>query len=922
MLEGPPSNGREEIKGNARLYQLAIIQTKKVFRIADYPHNRLSEYRIKSPIQVCCLLWGVKFAWICLQGDSKGKGDGSGGLKHSLKKIDSFFPKKPRLEIAYSKNSPTTTTDENNCIADASASTATLPTLTIDEEKTCSPVTNDIQPTICTSTSDSDQIKTSLSQPKFASDIACYIGENINDSTKAMLLEKHWQPPPNYTFPHCVVNKKGKQTKKYAQKSHLDKFHWLVLSHKDQGLYCKYCALFVVAPGGGVQTKTPLCRLVKEPLKAFGNLLGENGLLLTHQRNKYHELAVQAGKNFLLSFHKPEINIMNQVNSQRLKQINENRERLRPIVKTIIFCGHQNISLRGHRDDGKLLNYDSVVADEGNFRALLKFRIDSGDIALQQHLESSKSNATYISKTVQNELIDVCAEIIQENILQNVREAKYFSILFDETTDISHISQLSLSFRYLHDGVIKEHFVTFCDTYDVLRREDNNSGDIEPRLTGVALAKIVENLCTKFNLDLSWCVGIGTDSCSVMASDTKGAVQELMKIAIHAKRCPCNNHVLNNSLARSSKVVSCRNTSGTMRKVVAFANASAKRHEIFKIELGAAMQGICETRWVERHDGHLQFQGDNLVKICSALEKISAWQDNKTANDAHCLLQTLRSSDFIISSICLSDVLGTTVSLSRILQSNSIDLKKATDAINDTLSVLQNKRENVDVIYRQLFEEAKEVAEQLDVEIKCPRIVSKQIHRANNQPAQSAEEYFRRAIYIPLLDSIISDLQDRLSPDVLNLFQLSVFMPKSECSNEDIETVKQLATDYTLLLDNTPFSVIVNEYRLWMVKWQAWQRSQDIPQSISDLILNCDIDMYPNIRKFLCIMATLPVSVATAERSFSTLRRIKSWLRSSMVEDRLTGLALLHIHKNVPIDVNDVITRFGRRRKRKIDFVI
>ncbi|CAK1584957.1 unnamed protein product [Parnassius mnemosyne] len=225
------------------------------------------------------------------------------------------------------------------------------------------------------------------------------------------------------------------------------------------------------------------------------------------------------------------------------------------------------------------------------------------------------------------------------------------------------------------------------------------------------------------------------------------------------------------------------------------------------------MQGICETRWVERHDGHLQFQGYHLVEICSALEKISAWQDNKTANDAHCLLQTLRSSDFIISSICLSDVLGTTVSLSRILQSNSIDLKKkATDTINDTLSVLQNKRENVDVIYRQLFEAAKEVAEQLDVEIKCPRIVSKQIYRANNQPAQSAEEYFRTAIYIPLLDSIISDLQDRLSPDVLNLFQLSVFMPKSEYSNEDIETVKELVTDYILrvLLDNTPVSVIVN----------------------------------------------------------------------------------------------------------------
>ena len=46
-----------------------------------------------------------------------------------------------------------------------------------------------------------------------------------------------------------------------------------------------------------------------------------------------------------------------------------------------------------------------------------------------------------------------------------------------------------------------------------------------------------------------------------------------------------------------------------MRKVVAFANASAKRHKIFEKELeGMVVQGICETRWVERHDGHLQFQ--------------------------------------------------------------------------------------------------------------------------------------------------------------------------------------------------------------------------------------------------------------------------------------------------------------------------
>lgn len=462
------------------------------------------------------------------------------------------------------------------------------------------------------------------------------------------------------------MQKQGKTYKKYAQRSHLEKYHWLVLSHKDQGLYCKYCALFV-NPSATDNVRSNLGRLVKEPLKAFNNLLGESGLLPQHERNQYHNIAVESGKIFLASYHNPEIDIANQISNQRMAQVAENRDRLRPIIKTIILCGHQNIPLRGHRDDGHIFenNTDQIRSDvsssEGNFRALLKFRIDAGDTVLERHLSSTSSGATYISKTTQNELIDVCKEMIQDTILQNVRKAKFFAILFDETTDISHTEQMSLSFRYFHNGVIKEDFLCFCDAYEMLKSQEGESSDgtKELRLTGIALAKIVENLCYKFDIDLAFCVGIGTDSCSVMASDVKGAVQELIKKANHAKRCPCSNHALNNSLAKSSNVASCRNTTGTMKKVVAFANASAKRHRVFSEELGGtAIQSICETRWVERHDGHLQFQGDNLVKICNALERISTWQDNKTSSGAHCLLQTLRSSDFIISSICLSDILG------------------------------------------------------------------------------------------------------------------------------------------------------------------------------------------------------------------------------------------------------------------------
>jgi len=62
-------------------------------------------------------------------------------------------------------------------------------------------------------------------------------------------------------------------------------------------------------------------------------------------------------------------------------------------------------------------------------------------------LETTSSKATYISHTSQEEIIQCCKEEILFQIGENIREIQYFSIIFDETTDVSHISQMSLSIR-------------------------------------------------------------------------------------------------------------------------------------------------------------------------------------------------------------------------------------------------------------------------------------------------------------------------------------------------------------------------------------------------------------------------------------------------------------------------------------------
>jgi len=80
-------------------------------------------------------------------------------------------------------------------------------------------------------------------------------------------------------------------------------------------------------------------------------------------------------------------------------------------------------------------------------------------------------------------------------------------------------------------------------------------------------------------------------------------------------------------------------------------------------------------------------------------------------------------------------------------------------------------------------------------------------------------------------------------------------------------------------------------------------------------------DVYPNIHIALRLFLTMPVTVASCERSFSKLKLIKNFLRSSMGQERLSGLAILSIEYDVASKLNydDVIDTFAAAKARKVN---
>ena len=199
------------------------------------------------------------------------------------------------------------------------------------------------------------------------------------------------------------------------------------------------------------------------------------------------------------------------------------------------MCGRNGLALRGHRDDAT--NTDKT--HQGNFKNLLDFCIDAGDIALKEHLETSRKNASYISKTTQNQLQDCVKEYVEAVIISEIREQNIgakFAILADEVTDISNHEQLGLVLRYLKNGQPIERLIEYIECESI---------------TGEALCDDIKNTLLRLTLRLEDTVSQTYDGAANFSGHVKGCASRFQETVPHAQYIHCSNHDLNLALCHT-----------------------------------------------------------------------------------------------------------------------------------------------------------------------------------------------------------------------------------------------------------------------------------------------------------------------------------------------------------------------------------
>lgn len=139
-------------------------------------------------------------------------------------------------------------------------------------------------------------------------------------------------------------------------------------------------------------------------------------------------------------------------------------------------------------------------------------------------------------------------------------------------------------------------------------------------------------------------------------------------------------------------------------------------------------------------------------------------------------------------------------------------------------------------------------------------------------------------------------------------------MPTEESAITKVEEehMKKLVAFYGKDLPCSDMAAI-GELHLWHETVKELKLSS---RKAMNYYIACNEKIFPSISTLLKILVTLPVSTSTSERSFSSLRRLKTYLRNTTGQQRLNGLAMLNIHREISISADEVLDELAKSPRR------
>lgn len=731
--------------------------------------------------------------------------------------------------------------------------------------------------------------------------------EHITDRMRQILVRRGPVQVSKREFP---VNSEGRRftTSNYKRRLHNGEEvarSWLIYSVTKDAIFCFCCRLF------GGTTMSLSSREGFSDWKHMSGLLSDHDRSLTHMKafQSWFELAnrLQSGKT---------------VDAENQAIIRNETERWKEVLKRLLciiqFLASQNLAFRGQNDT-------IYSRNNGNFLKLVEC-IAQFDVTMAEHLRRitcKETHVHYLSKDIQNEIIELLGSKIKDKILTDLMKATYYSIILDCTPDVSHTEQMTLIVRFVKvelgkEPSIEEHFLGFLCIND-------SSGE---GLTTTILEEL-----EKLKIPLSNMRGQGYDNGANMKGKHSGVQKRILDLNSRAFFVPCSSHSLN--LVVNDSAMCCSeavNFFALLQEVYNYFSSSTYRWSVLQKHISNfTLKPLSDTRWESCIDAVKSFRYQ-LGEIYDALFEAS--KDSKIdvmgKNKACSLARKLLNFKFVCVVVFWYEVLSCVNVVSHFFQQESVDIQQAVDLLKKTKCRLQNMRS--DEGFQNILVDAKVIAEELDIQPQFenepklrPRKVNRQfLYESEDEPINDPYSAFKCNFYFCTLDTIICSLNERFQ-QLKQHSEIFGFLYDIHPIT-DKEYLLKCCKDLQLSLTDKDHCDI-DGFQLYqeLLLLPSFIRSESGSKPLQVLTYICKnslIGLFPNATIALRILLTIPVSVASAERSFSKLKLIKNYLRSTMTQERLVGLSMMSIECDVlcELDTDTLIKDFAEKKARKVNF--
>ena len=404
--------------------------------------------------------------------------------------------------------------------------------------------------------------------------------------------------------------------------------------------------------------------------------------------------------------------------------------------------------------------------------------------------------------------------------------------------------------------------------------------------TGQGLFEELQNVLETLGLDINNVRGQGYDNGSNMKGKHQGVQRKLLDINPRALYTPCGCHSLNLTLCDiANSCTKAKDFFGVLQRIYTVFSHSTKRWKILRDNVkGLTIKPLSQTSW-ESHVNSVYAIKTQASDIREALLQL-AEQDNdpKIKSETESLASHgIGNFEFLLAMVIWFELLSAVNEISKSLQKKDMRIDVAIELVKGLIKYMEKYRESG---FANAIISAEKIANEMEIE--CVFVQKRQIRRKKHydenpsectQPnLESAEESFRIHYFLYIVDQAIGSLNRRFEQystyEEIFGFLFSIERLRS-LSDKDLKLCcKHLEThlkhDNSYDLDG---EILFEELKV--IREVLTVESKSSFMILSSLkTFNC----FPNACTAYKIILTIPVTVASAERSFSKLKLLKSYL--------------------------------------------